>query len=111
MSWSEQQIAKAIEMERAGHSGTEIGRAIGKSRNAVIGKLLRMKEANDPRMQGVGQRFKRAFSDEQSLFILDRHENYRESFPKIAKRLGVASSRVEEHNREIMKDLAESEAG
>lgn len=40
--WTEVRIAEMLSLKGAGYSASEIGRAIGTTRNAVLGKLHRM---------------------------------------------------------------------
>lgn len=47
-TWSDLQTTTMTRMWDAGHSGTEISDAVGKPRNAVLGKIYRMYDAGFP---------------------------------------------------------------
>jgi GcrA cell cycle regulator len=48
MSWTEERITELKRLWAAGHSAAVIGRQLGVSKNAVIGKAHRMNLANRP---------------------------------------------------------------
>lgn len=58
MSWTDERVAIAVEMYRAGSSASEIAKALGQglSRNAIIGKLHRMGETGAGAGRGVSSR-------------------------------------------------------
>lgn len=81
MSWTEEQVETAIEHWNKGWSVGKIGSLIGKSRNAVTGKLNRLATVGDGRIQrqlrcmvtGVTDPYS-AFTDAEMLEALSAND-------------------------------------
>jgi hypothetical protein len=50
MTWSAESVATMCEMLQQGRSGTDIAKALGVGRGAVLGKAARLEREGDPRL-------------------------------------------------------------
>lgn len=104
MNWDEATIANMADLFRGGHSPAHIARAIGTTRNAVIGKICRLARGGDKRFARLAV-VDAEFTDAESLDILYRRETCGKSFAAIARKIGRTSLSVERHYAAIIGDL------
>lgn len=126
MAWMEEKIEKAIALYNEGNSCSKIAKAIGDvTRNAVIGKIGRLREKGDPRIKYIGghapsrHRFgepqgskKSPWTDTEDLDLMAIMEKSNEPWDTqdLAEYFGATKQQVHDRWRLLKTELNQLEA-
>lgn len=103
MIWTDARIKTTIDLWNTGQSAAEIASALGGvTRNAVIGKLHRLRLNGDMRIK------RQAISDNQSLAICELREKGHD-WADIAQRTQLPAGLAEGHYHSIQSHLKDTE--